>query len=267
MRDPKVVPRTNRDRTLAVQSKVNDPDNRSAVFKRKMFGRVVFSRILILLSTLCHFGHGSSSELDPEKSRVYGPGLVPHEIVLPARYFFIEAVTSDNQKYECSVIFMFKATYIHHLNRINISKEELNVELKGSSEYGSCRVWTQILPRWDGTFIVRYKMFHSCDDMEIHVIWKGKHLAKSPYKATTRVYADSCNCPTGNLEQFINKYQCATSSKQIDQDLQQFNDQIDFDKVLTEALQRFNYAGSYSFCNYVILDNKVRTRTVVLLST
>lgn len=43
--------------------------------------------------------------------------------------------------------------------RCNISQAELVVELKGTSEHGPCRVWTQILDRHDGSFIVRYKMF------------------------------------------------------------------------------------------------------------
>lgn len=40
--------------------------------------------------------YGSSSKLvDPSKSLVWGPGLKPDKIVLPARYIFIHAVDRD----------------------------------------------------------------------------------------------------------------------------------------------------------------------------
>jgi len=36
--------------------------------------------------------------LSPSASLIWGPGLLPHEIVLPARYFFIQLVDRDGQK-------------------------------------------------------------------------------------------------------------------------------------------------------------------------
>lgn len=140
--------------------------------------------------------------------------------------------------------------------RCNITATDLRVELKGTSEYGPCRIWTQVLDRHDGSFIVRYKMFQYCDDMEIHITWKGSHLAQSPYMFHGRIYADSCDCPLGSLDEMIDKYKCSEDIKQIQQDLDQFED-VDFSQVLAEALKRFSHAGSYSFCHYVILDNKV----------
>lgn len=129
--------------------------------------------------------------------------------------------------------------------------------MKGISEYGPCRVWTQILDRHDGSFIVRYKMFQYCDDLEIHVTWKGKHLASSPYFRKGRIYAESCDCPLDNLDDMIGLYKCKENISQIDNDLSQFQD-IDFTLVLQEAIKRFNHAGSYSFCHYAIQNNKVK---------
>lgn len=34
----------------------------------------------------------SIRSLDVEKTRVWGPGLEPHKIVLPVRYFYIQAI-------------------------------------------------------------------------------------------------------------------------------------------------------------------------------
>lgn len=138
----------------------------------------------------------------------------------------------------------------------NISDSELYVELKGKSEHGPCRVWTQVLDRHDGSYIVRYKMFHYCDDMEIHVTVDGKHLGNSPYMIQGRVYSESCECPVDSLDSMINLYECSENISQINNDLNQFQD-VDFSKVLEEAIKRFNHAGSYSFCHYVIQSNKV----------
>ena len=40
-----------------------------------------------------------SSQVDPSKFVVSGPGLFPHQIVLPARYFFIKTAGSDGTRY------------------------------------------------------------------------------------------------------------------------------------------------------------------------
>lgn len=143
--------------------------------------------------------------------------------------------------------------YIH---RCSLSQTDLQVELKGSSEHGHCRIWTQILDRHDGSFVVRYKMFQYCDKMEIHVTVKGEHLAQSPYLIPGRVYADSCDCPLESLDKMIDLYDCSVNVPQVTQDLQQFVD-VNVTEVLAEAFSRFNHAGSYSFCHYVVLNNKV----------
>lgn len=92
--------------------------------------------------------------------------------------------------------------------------------------------------------------------MEIHVTWKGHHLADSPYSHKGRVYAEACDCPLDSIDEMINDYQCSVNVAQIDHDLSQFQN-VDFNQVLTEAMKRFSHAGSYSFCHYVVLKNKV----------
>lgn len=48
---------------------------------------------------------------------------------------------------------------------------------------GDRQVWTQVLDRKDGCFIVRYKLFQSCNTgFRIIVTFQKKHLGKSPYK-------------------------------------------------------------------------------------
>lgn len=93
--------------------------------------------------------------------------------------------------------------------------------------------------------------------MEIHVTWKGHHLAQSPYIYKERIYAEACDCPLGSINEMIADYQCSSDVAQIDDDLSQFHN-VDFSEVLSEAIKRFNHAGSYSFCHFVVLNNKVK---------
>jgi len=38
------------------------------------------------------------SLVDPTECRIWGPGLFPDQIVMPARYFYIQAVDKHKQK-------------------------------------------------------------------------------------------------------------------------------------------------------------------------
>lgn len=39
-----------------------------------------------------------SADLSPKLTKVWGPGLKPDDIVMPARYFFIQAVDKNNKR-------------------------------------------------------------------------------------------------------------------------------------------------------------------------
>ena len=43
------------------------------------------------------------------------------------------------------------------------------------------RIWTQTLNRHDGSFIVRFKLYETYKNLKIHILYKNKHVAKSPY--------------------------------------------------------------------------------------
>jgi hypothetical protein len=55
------------------------------------------------------------------------------------------------------------------------------VKITGDSSYKNCRVWINTLDRKDGSFIIRYKIYHTCHNFNIHVTYKGVHVASSPY--------------------------------------------------------------------------------------
>ena len=54
---------------------------------------------------------------------------------------------------------------------------------------GSCRAWTQVYNRHDGSFLIRYKLYNTCKNLNIDVKYNNtQHLAESPYyiKGETR---------------------------------------------------------------------------------
>jgi len=50
------------------------------------------------------------------------------------------------------------------------------------------RIWSQTLDRHDGSYIVRYKIYGSYDDIMIAIEYKGQHIAKSPYKMEGNIF-------------------------------------------------------------------------------
>ena len=61
------------------------------------------------------------------------------------------------------------------------SPGEDTIGIKITTSGDRARVWVQVLDRHDGSFIVRYRLFGSYDDLTIEVLYKDKHVAKSPY--------------------------------------------------------------------------------------
>lgn len=59
----------------------------------------------------------------------------------------------------------------------------LEVDISGRSKTTPhCRIWVNKLDRKDGSFIVRYKIYETCLDLQINVLYKHKHVEGSPYK-------------------------------------------------------------------------------------
>ncbi|XP_071116529.1 protein O-glucosyltransferase 2-like [Haliotis cracherodii] len=179
--------------------------------------------------------------LSLRNSRVWGPGL-KSEFFLPVRYFYIEAVDQFGERFSNSIGEKAFAVTIY----------------KKSSE--RVRVWTQVLDRHDGSYIVRYRMYESAVDLEIEVLYQGRHMADSPYTLKGMVYHEKCDCPQPDLEQWLKDMDCPSSYRQIKQDLGIFKD-IDFKKVAMEAVDRFSDAGRHSICHYKIIDNKIYRKT------
>lgn len=51
-----------------------------------------------------------------------------------------------------------------------------------SSSGERVRIHTQVLDRHDGVYIARFRAYASYKDLEVDVLYKGVHVARSPYK-------------------------------------------------------------------------------------
>ena len=56
------------------------------------------------------------------------------------------------------------------------------VTIKPTSGRG--RIWTQVLDRNDGTFLVRYRLFQTYPEMRIDVMSGDRHVGQSPFIVT-----------------------------------------------------------------------------------
>ena len=81
-----------------------------------------------------------------------GPGLTPDKVILPCRYFFI---TSEDGE--------------------DTSKDDLEVSLMGRDDRGGfCRPHHELMKVTRGQFLVRYKLYYSCNDLKITVKIRGQ---------------------------------------------------------------------------------------------
>ncbi|KAL1124031.1 hypothetical protein AAG570_001801 [Ranatra chinensis] len=174
-----------------------------------------------------------------ENIEALGPGLKPKEIVMPARYFFVYArgrnYTGDS----------------------SLEENDFQVQIKGRSlQNKDCRVWVNILNRKDSSLIVRYKLFETCLDLTISVLYKNSHINGSPFKTKGPVQPEDCPCAELDLDTWLKNYECPTEYNQIMSDLKSFSS-VDFNSFYTRAINRFNNSHSSSVCHFVVKDNEV----------
>ncbi|KAK3749514.1 hypothetical protein RRG08_043420 [Elysia crispata] len=179
----------------------------------------------------------SCENVSLRQSRIWGPGL-KSDFRLPVRYFFVQLVNKDGSNVTTSVGKKIVSALVSPANGDN------------------ARIWTEVLDRHDGSFIVRFRLFSSTSDLKVAVTLRGQHIADSPYTITGPVYHETCNCPNQTPDQWATSVGCAVTYNQIRLDLEPFKD-INMAKVAREAVERFNNKGHHSICHYKIIDNKI----------
>lgn len=146
--------------------------------------------------------------------------------------------------------------YFQSCFRFNSSiPEKFTVEILGNTSTGKCLVQVDQLDRRDGVYIVRYKIFKMCWNVEINVMHKSKHAAKSPYRISGTIYSEKCRCPRP-INEWLHNFKCNRSYDQIDSDLTPFNN-INFTNIRPKMLAAFDSPGSISVCDYKIKDNNI----------
>ncbi|XP_069698369.1 protein O-glucosyltransferase 2-like isoform X2 [Periplaneta americana] len=130
------------------------------------------------------------------------------------------------------------------------------VHITGESIYKNCRTWINTLDRNDGSFIIRYKIYHTCHNVKIHITHNGHHVGASPYIIEGPVYPDGCYCPVKSVSDWMKEFGCKSSYQQISSDLKEFPS-VNFTELRKYALEKFDHPGSMSVCNYVIKKNQV----------
>ncbi|XP_044752977.1 protein O-glucosyltransferase 2-like [Coccinella septempunctata] len=192
---------------------------------------------IFIISFFCLHTFGQT--VSPKFTRIWGPGLHPDKIVMPARYFFIEARDNYNKRFNHSIA------------------DALKVSVEGLiGNKRPCRININKLDREDGSLIVRYKLFEKCDNLMISITYSGEHIAESPYKYSQIILSEQCDCPNGNLPEMLNQWDCGFIPKQISQDLMHFND-INWDDIRVKVIEKFNKPYSISLCHYVIKSNRI----------
>ncbi|XP_074644938.1 protein O-glucosyltransferase 2-like [Tubulanus polymorphus] len=204
---------------------------------------MILEQVLLLFFISCSVDIGLSRRIDPDNSIVWGPGLEA-QFSTPARFFYIQAVDDEMNNITESV---GKDAFV------------FTIEEKFSSG-DSVGIWTQVLDRQDGSYIARYRLYGSMNDLVLKVKHQGKHVAGSPYLLSGSLHGSNCDCPEPDIDKWSRNLHCPQSFKQIADDLSLFP-KIDMRRVNTEYRRRFNQPGSISLCHYTVIDNKIYRRT------
>lgn len=98
-------------------------------------------------------------------------------------------------------------------------------------------------------------MLAECAKAELHIRYRGRAIARSPYKMTTTLLPDLCACPM-DLNEWLTVNECPLDERQITEDLVPFR-AVNFTNVRTKIKQKHTQASSVSLCNYVIVNNEI----------
>ncbi|KAL4232394.1 Protein O-glucosyltransferase 2 [Mactra antiquata] len=196
---------------------------------------------LILVSLLFAATFGSDYEIDGKKCLVWGPGLKT-EVVLPVRYFYIQAVSISGENITQSIghpgfSVSVTSTLTLHSN--------LNVDIVDSGQ---------------GLYIVRYRLFEALPDLEISVTFGGQHVAQSPYYLSGPVYDEHCSYPEPSPNTWLSVMNCPKSFKQIEENLSIFKT-VDLENVAKEILKKNDDSSKHGLCHYKIINNEIYSKS------
>ncbi|XP_066157436.1 protein O-glucosyltransferase 2-like [Euwallacea fornicatus] len=178
------------------------------------------------------------AKIDTKLPTVWGPGLEPHKVVMSARYFFIKVPTQINESIQ----------------------DDFEIVIHGgTSQNKSCRIWSNVLDRKDGSLIVRYKVYETCTHIKISIKYKNQHIGQSPYIIKEVIYPEDCYCPVESITKFLQTWQCETVPRQIVKNFGFFKS-IDWEEMRPKVIKQFDKPHAVSICHYVIKNNKINRK-------
>ncbi|KAK0076614.1 hypothetical protein PV325_005093, partial [Microctonus aethiopoides] len=200
-----------------------------------------YCNAIIIISILFQIHLFNAVDVDPHKTIAWGPGLNPEKIVMRARYFFLQLVDVNGKNLTESP-----------------GEKFISTEIKGQNKNShSCRIWTQILDCKDGSFIIRYRLYETCSNLQIIVKLKDTNVKPVSISTKGPVYEEECYCPNPSVDVWLDDYTCAQNYSQILEDLKYFP-KINFDEIRNEIIKEYNKPHSF---NSILLS---LTRKVVL---
>lgn len=112
------------------------------------------------------------------------------------------------------------------------SNDDFEIVINGTSILKKpCHIWTEILDRKDNFFIVRYKLYNVCSNLEISGKYKNIGIDKIQH---TNVLPDDCMCPTSDLNNFIESWKCGPIPDLVKEQLKEFG-KINWDEKRQEV--------------------------------
>lgn len=184
-----------------------------------------------------------ASDVCAERSHIWGSGLEP-SAVLPVRYFFIQAVTSEGENLTVSP---GKDTFKVKISPLD-PKERVRIHVPPA------------LDRGDGSFLVRYRLYGTAlTGLHIQVLYRDALVAKSPYLLPGPVYHEYCDCPEADASVWEAVMRCPATEPQITEDFSSFPS-IDLGYLLQEVPRRFSNRGG--LIHYAVLGGRVYRRSL-----
>ncbi|XP_053175285.1 protein O-glucosyltransferase 3 [Scomber japonicus] len=181
--------------------------------------------------------------ISPERCLIWGPGLNP-DIVLPVRFFIIQAVNSKGENLTLSP---GKDTF-----KVKISSQDKNEHLRVHVP--------PPLDRGDGSFLVRYRLYGTAlRGLTVQVLHQDAAVAKSPYTVPGPVYHEYCDCPEADASVWQSVMQCPAEEPQMLADFKSFP-AVDLQQLRQEVPPRFANRGG--IIHYAIIDNQLYRRTL-----
>ncbi|XP_073680845.1 protein O-glucosyltransferase 3 [Garra rufa] len=209
---------------------------------RNAFADVPHIAFALVITIVLNVGVCRSTEINPAKCVVWGPGLNP-DVVLPVRYFYIQTVDSRGRNITVS-----PARDSFRVKVSSLEKEYVRVHVPAA------------LDRGDGSLLVRYRLYgSSLKGLKIEVLYQDKPVANSPYTLKGPVYHEYCDCPEADAGVWRSVLQCPEEEPQIQQDFSSFPS-IDLQQLLKDVPQRFAKRGG--LIHYTVINNQVHRRSL-----